>query len=99
MFQRPGTKYYLSRAVPLLAFPGGRSSFDKFVAKDDCIVLIPVAMNGSVQATVHDPKTKQETAFTFQTGVVYIITGRCSIRLPEGSKVACAGLAIKREKG
>jgi hypothetical protein len=99
MFQRPGTKYYLSRAVPLLVFQGGWSRFDKFVEKDDCIVLIPAATNGLVQATVHDPKTKQETTITFQTGVEYIITGRCSIWLPEGSKVACAVLAIKREKG
>jgi hypothetical protein len=99
MFQRPGTKYYLSRAVPLLAFQGGWSSFDELVAKDDCIVLIPAATDGSVQATVHDPKTKQETTITFEIGFEYIITGRCLIGLLQGSKVACAVLCIKREKG
>jgi hypothetical protein len=98
MFRRPGTKYYLSRAVPLLVFQSGRSTFEKFVAKDDCIVLIPAVTTGSVEATVHDPETEEETTFIFRTNVEYIMTGRCSICLPARSKVVCIVLGIKKEK-
>jgi len=80
-------------------YQSGWSGFDKFVGKDDCVVLIPAATSGSVEATVHDPVTKQETKFTFETNVEYIITGRCKIWIPEGCKVVCVLLGVKREKG
>jgi hypothetical protein len=98
MFQRPGTKYYLSRAVPLLEFPPGWSNLDTLVAKDDCIVLIPVVISDLVVATIQDAKENRET-FTFQKNFECIISGKCSIWLPQESKVTCVALGIKREIG
>jgi len=98
MFQRPGTKYYLSRATPLLVLQGGWSNLNNLVTNDDCLVLIPFPLSNPVGATIEVTNGKRET-FTFQTNSEYIIAGKCSIWLPEGSKVTCVALGIKREKG
>jgi hypothetical protein len=77
----------------------GRSNFDKEVGKDDCIVLIPVAISGSPIATVEDPKGERKTTLTFMINFEFMIAGRCSILIADQTKIVCVMLCIGKEIG
>ena len=108
---RPGKTFYLARKVQLLLFQKGQSIFDRLVGKDDCIVLIPVAISGSPMAIVQEPKGTavshgaeepkdgRRTTFTFKTNSELMISGRCSILIPDQTKVVCVMLCIGMDKG
>ncbi|PVH70285.1 hypothetical protein DL98DRAFT_661243 [Cadophora sp. DSE1049] len=102
---RPGKTCYLARKVQLLVFQKGQSIFDRLVGKDDCIVLIPVAISGSPMAIVQEPKGTEEskggrkTTLTFKTNSELMISGRCSIVIPDQTKVVCVMLCIGMDKG
>ena len=96
----PEKKYYLSLGVRLLVFQTGSwSNLMELVGKgDDCIVLIPVVIAGSPEATLHDPETGRQTKFGFEVGSELIIAGRCSIWVGLQSKIVCVVLCIGRDK-
>lgn len=97
--------------MQLLVFQDGQSKFDRLVGKDDCIVLIPVAISGSPVATVQEPKGTQgstgieepkggrRTILTFKTNSELMISGSCSILIPDRTKVVCVMLCIGKDKG
>lgn len=93
-FFRDGTKFYLSRAVHLLVFQSGWSSLEKLVAEDDCMILIPVAISGLGASTIRDRTTQREMAVTFEVMNELAIAGRCSIWLPQQSKIVCVVLCV-----
>jgi len=98
---RPEKRYYISLGVRLLVFQGGWSNLIELVGennRDDCIVLIPIVIDGSAEATVHEPTTKRQSTFTFKTDSEFIIAGRCSIWVQAQSKVVCVVLCIGRDK-
>jgi len=108
---RPGKTFYLARKVQLLLFQKGQSIFDRLVGNDDCIVLIPVAISGSPMAIVQEPKGTavshgaeepkdgRRTTLTFKTHSELMISGRCSILIPDQTKVVCVMLCIGMDKG
>lgn len=97
---RPEEQFFLSRTVQLLAIQSGESKFDELVDTRHCIVLIPCAVYGSPTVTVTEPESphgKQEiTTVTFEVDSIYMIAGRCSISIPDESKLVCVMLCIRR---
>jgi hypothetical protein len=97
----PRKKYYLRLGSRLLAFQSGWSDLVELVGKDgkdDCIVLLPIAISGSAEATLLEPDTQRQTALTFQIRSEFIIAGRCAIYFPPQSKVVCVVLCVGRDK-
>lgn len=72
---------------------------EELVGKDDCIVLIPVAIIGSAEATVEERETERRATLTFTTNSELVITGRCSMWIPPDSKVVCVVLCVAKDKG
>ncbi|KAM3066226.1 hypothetical protein ACMFMG_012130 [Clarireedia jacksonii] len=95
---RPKTKYYLHYGVRLLVFQSGWSNLVELVPKDDCIILIPVVIDGTAKVTISEPTTGQETTFMLEIKSQLVISGRCSIRIQPGSKVVCVVLCIGKDK-
>jgi hypothetical protein len=94
--QSPNT-LHLARKVQLLAFQNGSSDLRALVGKDDCIVLIPVAISGPAEVTVHETKGERQAALACTTNAELIITGRCSLWVPPESKVVCVVLCIAKD--
>jgi len=97
-----GKEFYLARKVQLLVFQDGWSNLDKLVGKNDCIVLIPVAISGSPVPTVQEQKGskgERQTTLTFSTNSEVMISGRCSMWIPDETKVVCVVLCIGKDKG
>jgi len=94
----PGKTYYLSRKVQLLAFQSGWSKLDDLVGKDDCIILIPVAISSSIEATIQEERTERRTTFVVTTNSELIITGRCSMWIPPKSKIVCVVFCVAKDK-
>ena len=65
---------------------------------EDCIVLIPIVIAGSPEATLNEPVTGWQTIFIFETGSELVIVGRYSIWIQPRSKVVCVVLCIGRDK-
>jgi len=90
----PSTKpnlYYLATSVQFLVFQSGWLNLG-----DECIVLILVAMSGTIEATIEERKSHRRTAITFTTNSEVLITGGCSMWIPDNSKVVCVLLGIGR---
>jgi hypothetical protein len=66
------------------------------VGEGDCLVLIPVAILGSVKGTLEEQTTRRQTTVTFDVKSVLFISGRCAIQ-PE-SMVVCVVLSIGKDK-
>jgi hypothetical protein len=66
------------------------------VGEGDCLVLIPVAILGSVKGTLEEQTTRRQTTVTFDVKSVLFISGRCAIK-PE-SMVVCVVLSIGKDK-
>jgi len=86
----PPTKpYLLSRSVQLLVFQSGWSNLG-----DNCTVLIPVAMSGTIEAIIEEQTSRRRTTFTFTPNCEVMISGKSSIWIPGNSKVVCIMLGI-----
>jgi hypothetical protein len=61
-------------------------------------VLITVAISGSPVATVQEPKgphgEQRTTTLTFKADSVHMIAGRCSILVPDKTRIICVMLCI-----
>jgi hypothetical protein len=66
------------------------------VGEGDCLVLIPVAILGSVKGTLEEQTTRRQTTVTFDVKSMLFISGRCAIK-PE-SMVVCVVLSIGKDK-
>ena len=66
---------------------------------DNCTVLIPVAMSGTVEALIEEQTSRRQTTLTFTPNSEVMITGKSSIRIPGDSKVVCImlGIGIRKE--
>lgn len=64
------------------------------------MVFIPVAVIGSPRVIVTEPADSQgkqrTTILTFEVNSVLLIAGRCSISIPDGTKLPCVMLCIWR---
>lgn len=89
---RPGKVHYLSRGVSLLVFQSGWSNLADIKGKDNCCILIPVAVEGSGEATIEERSTVRRTTAKFEINSKLIISGRSSLWLPPQSKVVCVVL-------
>ncbi len=99
IISRPARSYFLSRTVELVVFQHGWSNLGDLVGKDDCIVLIPIAIMGSDEVTIEEWKTARQTTFKFTNASELIMTGRCSMWIPAENKVVCVVLCVGRDKG
>ncbi|KAF7878957.1 hypothetical protein EAF04_000160 [Stromatinia cepivora] len=58
---KPSKKqYFLARTVQLVVFQSGWSYLG-----NDCIVLIPAVMSGTIEATLEERTSHRQTTFTF----------------------------------
>jgi len=89
----PNAKF-LSKGVRLLVFQGDWSKLYDLVEKDDWIVLIPVVISGSAEATLYDYTTERNTMVVLEPKTEVIIAGRCSMWLAPQSKVVCVVLCL-----
>jgi len=96
---RPGKTLDLSGGVSLLVFQSGWSNLEEIVGKDNCIILIPVVIAGSDEGTLQEQTTDRRTTFKFETNSELMVTARCSIWIPQGSKVVCVVLCAGKDKG
>jgi hypothetical protein len=96
----PKERFFLSRTVQLLVLQSGESGFGDLVNRRHCIVLIPCAIYGSPELTIMEPEssdgTKQMITVRLEVDSIYMIPGRCSISLPEGSRHVFVMLCIRR---
>jgi hypothetical protein len=99
MIDRLANTLHLARKVQLLAFQNGWSDLRALVGKDDCIVLIPVAISGPAEVTVRETKGERQETFACTTHAELIITGRCSLWVLHENKVVCVVLYIAKDKG
>ena len=88
----------MSQGVRLLVFQLGWSAIYDLVNKDECIVLIPVEISGSANGHLYDSTTERYEPLTYKTNTVYLISGRTSLYVEQGSKVVCVVLRVGRGK-
>ncbi|KFZ01483.1 hypothetical protein V500_00749 [Pseudogymnoascus sp. VKM F-4518 (FW-2643)] len=91
-------RFYLSDQVRLLVLQWGWTNLNELVPKNDCIVLIPVLMAGSVEVAVQERGSDRRTALTFTANSEFVIAGRCALWLAKGSKIVCVALCIGKNK-
>jgi len=62
-------------------------------------VLIPVAMSGTIGATIEEQTSRRRTTLTFTPNSEVMITGKSSMWIPADSKVVCVmlGIGIRKE--
>lgn len=94
----PTKSWHISRKIQLLVFQNGWSNLQELVGKDDCIVLMPVAIAGSAGATLTEAKGGQQTNITLEINSEVIITRRCLLGVLPGTKVVCVVLCIAKDK-
>jgi len=90
-------EYSFTRPMQLLAFQSGWSYLG-----EHCIVLIPVTMSDTIEATIEQRSNTLRTALTFTPGTEIMISGDCQIWIPDNCKVVCGLLGIRiqeKEKG
>lgn len=107
----PQKTFYIAREVQLRVFQNGWSDMAQLVGKNDCIVLIPVAISGSAgasgsaetsvsaEAWVQETAGQRKTTLKLSKNSENMIAGRCSIWMPEQTKVVCVVLCISKNKG
>lgn len=63
-------------------------------------MLIPAVMSGTIEATLEERTSHRRRTFTFAQSSEVIITGGCSMWIPENSKVVCVflGIGIGKDK-
>jgi hypothetical protein len=83
-------EYSLALPMQLLVFQSGWSYLG-----EHCIVLIPVAMSDTIEATIEQRTNTLRTGLKFTPGTEIIIAGGCQIWIPENCKAVCAFLGIR----
>ena len=97
---RPKRVRYFISPAQLVKFGEGTLDLASVAWEPEvCIILIPVAVTGTGEAAVDDPKTKGTKAIQLPTDKEVLVNGRCKIRLAKGDPMACAALCIGRDKG
>ncbi|KAJ8068743.1 hypothetical protein OCU04_002440 [Sclerotinia nivalis] len=86
----PLKPYFLSRAVQFVVFQSGWSNLG-----NNCIVLIPVALTGTMNAVIDENTSRRRTTLTFMPNTEVLISGGCSMCIPEKSKVVCVMLGVR----
>lgn len=68
------------------------------VGEGDCLILISVAILGSVEGILKDHKTRQQTTVVFDVKSELFISGRCIIYIQRKSMVVYVVLSIGKDK-
>jgi len=93
ILHRPGKVHCLSREILLVMIQSGWSELAEIhcvKSKDNCCILMPVAVVGSGEATVKERSTGRQTTAKFEIDSKLIINGRGSLWLPPQSLLVCA---------
>ena len=99
----PKEEFTISRTTQLLTIQSGELNFvnEDLVEMKDCIVLIPHAVSGSAKVTVKEPQgshgKQRTTTIIFKVDSIYMISGRCSISVPDDTKLVCVMLCMWRK--
>ncbi|CAD6440078.1 381995f3-698c-4ab0-a727-567ce6aceb10 [Sclerotinia trifoliorum] len=82
--------YFVSRAIQFVVFQSGWSELGS-----NCVALIPVAMTGTMDAVIDENRSRRRTTLTFKLNIEVLISGGCSMCIPEKSKVVCVMLGVR----
>lgn len=80
---------------------GGEFDIRQLMGEEDCVGLVPISVNGSCEATIRHisapDKESRSVSITLEMDRVYMMSGKCSVILPDQTSFKCAVFGVWRE--